>query len=1234
MSDACVRFMRGMISKATLQVADYHTHMVFDDSMSCRVYNGGQMVGFTSLCSVMHRAMQKMLRDMWASMHERGILDGAFDSDRHSVIDVATFYMRLFRVRRENNKKISDGLRRSVEWASLHMLKWIAGAIEAYVLQVYSKDNPLAHLAPPSLMHGDGHKRKYTVVSPEAAWDVMAKAREKRTNLEQAIRLKDDEATLGCSDSRAESWMQKKSLMYQERVHAFKFPQVQHWNLIADPGTHSYKEIMPSVAYSWELNMACLPPYQHLLPGKLVTSNDCVLAEDMVPLAAERKLERVATYRQLQGYSNQIRWASDDKLTLKDFMPPTSCCLDPVQHNEFRYSVEQGSKRVSFIKNKTTGAIRAVLPADVDAINTLILGLDEGSIGTAGVAAAAFKMKATVWAKFDKIHRVIRDMKLAESDCCGKVFAKAKLWSAYLFGLNNRPFGSGSNHTMKQRLLDLFQVSERVESEVFQKYVTRIAKELERSCDSREDQQAIFDELLELKSFTQKLGQPKVSNWFAWNKMAKEQMREFSATKCIFEAVYADVDEPDPDEGGPFDLPTKDPKAQLQAILKGGGGIGLAYKLMKSEMNRYVRILFTVQNGCWDWYTYEIENTKCPKHGFAYNMRLAGRGWQTEKHLWEIIAPLQNPVRLRFMEIPLGESKWASALLALSFHTLSRRAFSLAKHSAPPESLVGVLAHSMEAKTRALKELKAGHRNFLLLERRALESEDAARLRKDMIFLDSPVVRLMFEFHALDKYAPSSGLGQGAVMAYHWTLPDNKIVEDIHQPLRLNARANVNRKLSSRNTQDTILESRVLEQRSVPHPCRVDKSTWVSKFRKISSRYRRTKHNHKSSGHKLPAEWSRIMKPRKDWSTLTEETLQRATAAWVWMNTYIEEHGRSLPQNTRIGDAVLSKLASPCQILEHVGGQIIACLGNRTWAAIGVPLQAITVEGVVHYYSFGSVRVPLMWFHITAPQQWHVVPFVAIRHETHGVVMKVTGPPQPLVKQVLTTKNSNLLTELDFQMIAKSLALAPAPAAATIETLIGQLAEFYGCDASDCVSKFKDTSEETNCLVEDPFAEAIFKDLDADDQLEFREVGDALKKKKITGLKRKIVLRAKRRVRRRRQPAAAPAGVPEAGAAAPAAAAAPVEAGIPRQPHGRGPNVEHADWEPIRCPRCHRTAGDIKYYQNPGNRGTPTWIMRCVTETGAMGERAPHRRSIVANRMSREDVVQWVLSGSFCCSLR
>ena len=54
--------------------------------------------------------------------------------------------------------------------------------------------------------------------------------------------------------------------------------------------------------------------------------------------------------------------------------------------------------------------------------------------------------------------------------------------------------------------------------------------------------------------------------------MAKTQLREPNTTKCIFASQC--VQEPDLDGDGPFDSACKDPEAQLQAILEGGGGIG------------------------------------------------------------------------------------------------------------------------------------------------------------------------------------------------------------------------------------------------------------------------------------------------------------------------------------------------------------------------------------------------------------------------------------------------------------------------------------------------------------------------------------------------------------------------------------------------------------------------------------------------------------------------------------
>ena len=83
----------------------------------------------------------------------------------------------------------------------------------------------------------------------------------------------------------------------------------------------------------------------------------------------------------------------------------------------------------------------------------------------------------------------------------------------------------------------------------FQKYISRIAKDLDMPCDTASKQKRVFDALLELKRFTRQGGQPKVSNWYAWNGMAKHQIREPNATKCVFAAVY--VDDPDPDDDGP-----------------------------------------------------------------------------------------------------------------------------------------------------------------------------------------------------------------------------------------------------------------------------------------------------------------------------------------------------------------------------------------------------------------------------------------------------------------------------------------------------------------------------------------------------------------------------------------------------------------------------------------------------------------------------------------------------------
>ena len=90
-------------------------------------------------------------------------------------------------------------------------------------------------------------------------------------------------------------------------------------------------------------------------------------------------------------------------------------------------------------------------------------------------------------------------------------------------------------------------------------------------------------------------------------------------------------------------------------------------------------------------------------------------GWRSEKHSSGTMAPLGNPAELRYIEIPMGESIWADRALTLMWHIVARRAWSLSKHSTPPESLANLLSSSEEQRTRAAKQLEREHQIFLFV---------------------------------------------------------------------------------------------------------------------------------------------------------------------------------------------------------------------------------------------------------------------------------------------------------------------------------------------------------------------------------------------------------------------------------------------------------------------------------------------------------------------------------------
>ena len=182
-------------------------------------------------------------------------------------------------------------------------------------------------------------------------------------------------------------------------------------------------------------------------------------------------------------------------MTLDSFELPATCNVRPVGAHEKREVVNHGDRTLHVITNTWTESQIPVVPLDVEDFKMLITMLDQGSIGTAGTAFSAFHLQKTIWGKFDKIHRLIRDCKNGEADCLDAVFSKTKLWSSYLVGMNNRPFNSGATSTLKERLLALFLIGGpdvTIKKDVFRKYACRMAREWNMPCHDSEDMKRIL----------------------------------------------------------------------------------------------------------------------------------------------------------------------------------------------------------------------------------------------------------------------------------------------------------------------------------------------------------------------------------------------------------------------------------------------------------------------------------------------------------------------------------------------------------------------------------------------------------------------------------------------------------------------------------------------------------------------------------------------------------------------
>eukprot|EP00435_Cladocopium_sp_Y103_P024945 s3343_g6.t1 len=285
-----------------------------------------------------------------------------------------------------------------------------------------------------------------------------------------------------------------------------------------------------------------------------------------------------------------------------------------------------------------------------------------------------------------------------------------------------------------------------------------------------------------------------------------------------------------------------------------GGGTKLAYFVMSEKLFGLCHILQICTRPIWSFYTSEVKNTLNQSDSLDRSMSLQTM-WKREEHLQELAGvPLsQDPQLVRLIS---EKHMWDTGdkCLHLIFHLLSRRTWSFVRHSAPPECYAGILSLDevlrqddtmschvliqIDVLIETAQKMSSDFAALVQLEQATANSRSFPRILDDMQLVLTPPVRLMFLAFEADAFRPSSQAGCHFLKGMVATVPDSKIIEDLHGVIRLDGLSQKNRRQTLAQIQELVTQAHVLSQRGICHKAVVDKETFLRSFKRTPDRKR------------------------------------------------------------------------------------------------------------------------------------------------------------------------------------------------------------------------------------------------------------------------------------------------------------------------------------------------------------------------------------------------------------
>lgn len=283
-------------------------------------------------------------------------------------------------------------------------------------------------------------------------------------SLAKLAKVKKKDTHGGVKQGSVQYWSQKLLSMYFQNTTFAAFTATNTIHLVTDGSTHGGHETQVTIFFNMPENWACMGTCQTIPPCKVVACHEIDAEDQIKRLLARREAERIGSYRLGHALSKQLALITGDRMNLMTFKPSGNLqlALKPFKKGDARW-FSPGMCHVRFNQQDEVIDCELKVNDPRESPPLLVALMDQGPVNMAlcaFLASEGFLIHPT----WDKIHRLVRDFKLAQEGSKSKCLVKALLGSTYLFSVNYKPFGAGAWYEEKKDLVESFVASESVDS--------------------------------------------------------------------------------------------------------------------------------------------------------------------------------------------------------------------------------------------------------------------------------------------------------------------------------------------------------------------------------------------------------------------------------------------------------------------------------------------------------------------------------------------------------------------------------------------------------------------------------------------------------------------------------------------------------------------------------------------------------------------------------------------------